>query len=249
MPYHIHITGQVLPVGHHVPFRVLLGIAGQQATKVTVFDAQAKRIAVIRIIVIILGAYDLDFRAAQGKGIPLRRVGHRHSLFFQCVLQGLINLGIGGIVGHQRLLHRRGVERAHQTADVILVIVGSHQPFQFGHPVLLEIGDHIGGGPSAPAVVEQILSIRLHQHRKPLPHIQHGQGKCRIVWLSNRWRGIGFLGYRGNRWRWRWHRRRGGSTGGTGQNQCRRQNNAGDFSKNILYHRTLLLYRASVSER
>ena len=143
MPYHIHITGQVLPVGHHVPFRVLLGIAGQQATKVTVFDAQAKRIAVIRIIVIILGAYDLDFRAAQGKGIPLRRVGHRYSFFCQCVLQGLVDLGIGGIVGHQRLLHRRGVERAHQTADVILVIVGSHQPFQFGHPVLLEIGDHI----------------------------------------------------------------------------------------------------------
>lgn len=70
MPYHIHIAGQVLPRGRHVPFRVLLGIAGQQASEVTIFNVQAEGIAVIRIIVIILGAYDLDFRPPREKVSP-----------------------------------------------------------------------------------------------------------------------------------------------------------------------------------
>lgn len=40
-----------------------------------------------------------------------------------------------------------------------------------------EIGNHIGRGPSTPAVIKQILTIGLNENRKPLPHIQHCQGK------------------------------------------------------------------------
>ena len=62
MPHHIHITGQVLPGGNHVLFCVLLGVAGQQAPEVAIFDAQAERIAVS--VAIILQPHHLDFRAA-----------------------------------------------------------------------------------------------------------------------------------------------------------------------------------------
>ena len=69
------------------------------------------------------------------------------------------------------------MKHTYQTADVILIIVGSCQPFKFCYSVLLEIGNHIGRGPSTPAVIKQILTIGLNENRKPLPHIQHCQGK------------------------------------------------------------------------
>ena len=105
---------------------------------------------IVRIIVIILRPHNLDFCLTEREGVSFGWVNHRNILFSQHGLQGLVDLRVSGVVGHQRLLHWCGMKHTYQTADVILIIVGSCQPFKFCYSVLLEIGNHIGRGPSTP---------------------------------------------------------------------------------------------------